>query len=59
VYSQSFEGTLDAEMINKKIDGVPLDAIADLENPDYESIIKTTIKHSDAVIIASEVCLKV
>jgi starch synthase len=53
-----FEGTLDAEMINKKIDGVPLDAIADLENPDYESIIKTTIKHSDAVIIASEVCLK-
>jgi hypothetical protein len=23
-----------------------------LESPDYESIIKTTIKHSDAVIIA-------
>ncbi|WP_339919415.1 glycogen/starch synthase [uncultured Flavobacterium sp.] len=55
VYSQSFEGILDAEMINKiKLDGVPLDAIADLENPDYESIIKATIKHSDAVIIASE-----
>jgi hypothetical protein len=29
----------------------PLDAIADLENPDYER--KATIKHSDAVIIAS------
>jgi starch synthase len=55
VYSQSFEGTLDAEMINKiKLDGVPLDAIADLETPDYESIIKATIKHSDAVIIASD-----
>jgi starch synthase len=29
VYSQSFEGSLDAEMINKiKLDGVPLDAIS-------------------------------
>jgi starch synthase len=55
VYSQSFEGSLDAEMINKiKLDGVPLDAISDLESPDYESIIKATIKHSDAVIIASD-----
>jgi starch synthase len=45
-----FEGSLD-EMINKiKLDGVPLDAISDLESPDYESIIKATIKHSDAVI---------
>jgi starch synthase len=25
-----------------------------LESPDYESIIKATIKHSDAVIIASD-----
>jgi starch synthase len=41
-------------MINKiKLDGVPLDAISDLES-DYESIIKATIKHSDAVIIASD-----
>jgi starch synthase len=31
-YSQSFDGTLDVEMINKvKFDGVPEDAIADLE----------------------------
>jgi starch synthase len=37
-------------MINKiKLDGVPLDAISDLESPDYESIIKATIKHSDAL----------
>jgi starch synthase len=55
VYSQSFDGTLDVEMINKvKFDGVPEDAIADLEIPNYENIIKTTIKHSDAVIIASD-----
>ena len=55
VYSQSFDGTLNVEMINKvKFDGVPDDAIADLEIPNYENIIKATIKHSDAVIIASE-----
>ncbi len=55
VYSQSFDGTLDVEMINKvKFDGVPEDAIADLEIPNYENIIRTTIKHSDAVIIASD-----
>lgn len=55
VYGQSFEGTLDVEMINKvKFDGIPHEAILELENPDYENIIKATIKHSDAVIIASE-----
>jgi starch synthase len=55
VYSQSFEGTLDKEMINKvAFDGVPNEAIQDLESPDYESIMKATIIHSDAVIIASD-----
>ncbi len=55
VYGQSFEGTLDSEMINKvAFDGVPKDAILDLENPNYENIIKSCIMHSDAVIIASE-----
>jgi starch synthase len=55
VYSQSFEGSLDAEMINKiKFDGVPQDAIQDLELPNYENLIKAAIKHSDGVIIASE-----
>jgi starch synthase len=28
--------------------------ISDLEIPSYENIIKATIKHSDAVIVASE-----
>ena len=55
VYGQSFEGNLDVEMINKiKFDGVPQDAIADLETPNYENLIMTSVKHSDAVIIASE-----
>ena len=55
IYSQSFEGTLDKEMINKvAFDGIPTDAIQDLESPDYESIMKATIMHSDAVIIASD-----
>lgn len=55
VYSQSFEGNLDVEMINKvKFDGVPLESILDLEHPNYENIIKSSILHSDALIIASE-----
>ena len=55
VYSQSFDGTLDPEMINKvKFDDIPFGAISDLETPNYENIIKTTVKHSDAVIIASD-----
>lgn len=55
VYGQSFEGTLDSEMINKiKFDGVPHDAIQELEIPNYENLIKAVVKHSDGVIIASE-----
>jgi starch synthase len=55
VYGQSFDGSLDVEMINKvKFDGVPNDSILDLEIPNYENIMKATINHSDAVIIASE-----
>jgi starch synthase len=55
VYSQSFEGSLNAEMANKiQMDGVPSEAITELISPDYEGIIKATIAHSDAVIIASD-----
>ncbi|MBP4141031.1 glycogen/starch synthase [Flavobacterium sp. P4023] len=55
VYSPSFEGTLNMGMINKvKFDGVPAEAIADLEVPNYENILKASISHSDAVIIASD-----
>lgn len=55
VYGNSFEGNLNLEMINKvKFDGIPHEAIADLETPDYDNILKATILHSDGVIIASE-----
>jgi starch synthase len=55
VYGQSFDGTLDTEMINKiKFDNIPQDAIKELELPNYENLIKSAIIHSDAVIIASE-----
>jgi starch synthase len=54
VYAQSFDGTLDVEMLNKvKLDGVPQDSVDMLSTPDYENIIKATVMHSDAVIIAS------
>jgi starch synthase len=55
VYSQSFDTCLNPELINKiKFDGIPLAAISELEYPNYENIIKASIKHSDAIIIASE-----
>ena len=45
VYSQSFEGSLDAEMINKiKFDGVPQDAIQELELPNYTRYMRIGIK---------------
>jgi starch synthase len=40
VYGQSFEGTLNSEMINKvKFDNVPHDSIKELELPNYENLI--------------------
>jgi len=55
IYSQSFEGTLDLDMINKiKFDNIPHEAIQELEIPNYESLIMASIKNSDGVIIASE-----
>ena len=54
VYSQSFDGNLDIEMINKvKFDGVPHEAIQELEIPNYENLIKSAVNHSDGVIVAS------
>jgi starch synthase len=55
VYGQSFDGALDVEMKNKIIfDGISEEVISDLEIPNYENLIKTSIRHSDAVIIATE-----
>jgi starch synthase len=55
VYSQSFEGTLNTEMMAKmQFDNIPQEAIKDIEVPDYENIIKASVLHSDGIIIASE-----
>ena len=55
IYSQSFEGTLDSELINKiKFDGIPHESISHLEIPNYENILKASILHSDGLIIGSE-----
>jgi starch synthase len=55
VYGQSFEGTLNSEMINKvKFNNVPHDSIKELELPNYENLIIAAVNHSDGVIVASQ-----
>jgi len=55
VYGQSFDGSLDAEMIKKvKFDNIPAESIENLMDPNYENLMKSAINHSDGVIIASE-----
>ncbi|MES2485079.1 MAG: glycogen/starch synthase [Bacteroidota bacterium] len=55
VYSQSFDGTLDKDMLKKVLfDQVPEKDVNVLETPDYTNIMKASIAHSDAVIVASE-----
>lgn len=54
VYTQGFDGNLDMEMMKKvAFDGIPNEAIEHLSEPNYENIMKTSILHSDAVIIGS------
>ncbi|OMP32528.1 MULTISPECIES: glycogen/starch synthase [Mangrovimonas] len=56
VYNQSFEGTLDKEMINKvKFDNIDEDLVKVLETPNYSNIMKVAIDHSDALIKGSAV----
>lgn len=55
VYSQSFDGVLNTEMINKvAFDGIPKTEITALEVPNYENILMASIANCDAVIIASD-----
>ncbi|WP_313804711.1 glycogen/starch synthase [Flavobacterium sp.] len=55
VYSQSFDGNLDAAMMNKVMfDNVPQASVQDLSEPNFENIMKASIMHSDGVIVASE-----
>ncbi len=55
VYNDSFEGTLDEDMIDKlKFDALDDDAVSDLATPDYISLMKSAITYSDAIITGSE-----
>ena len=55
VYGQSFEGTLDKDMLKKVLfDNIPEEDVKYLAEPTYNNLLKASIMHSDAVIIASE-----
>lgn len=55
LYNQSFDGTLNKEMINKiKFDDIADESITVLETPTYINIMKVAVDHSDALIIGSE-----
>ncbi|MEM5563597.1 glycogen/starch synthase [Psychroserpens sp. AS72] len=54
VYNQTFEGTLDKNMINKvKFDNIDDDKIKGLEKPTYNNLMKIAIDNSDALIKGS------
>lgn len=54
VYNQSFDGTLNKDMIKKiKFDGLDDEVIQPLSKPDYSNLMKIAIDHSDAVIRGS------
>ncbi|GFZ82687.1 glycogen synthase [Aquaticitalea lipolytica] len=55
IYNQSFDETLDKEMINKlKFDNIDENAIKALITPSYNNIMKVAIDYSDALIIGSQ-----
>ncbi|OYQ35130.1 glycogen synthase [Flavobacterium cyanobacteriorum] len=55
VYTQGFDGKLHPEMLGKVLfDNIPEEGVKNLAEPDYDNIMKASIAHSDAVIIASE-----
>ena len=55
VYSQGFDGTLDNDMLKKVLfDSIPEKDVAYLAEPNYNNILKASIMHSDAVIVASD-----
>ncbi|MDA7557656.1 glycogen/starch synthase [Flavobacteriaceae bacterium] len=55
IYNQSFENTLDKQMIQKiKFDNIDDNAIAVLNEPSYVNIMKVAIDNSDALIIGSQ-----
>ncbi|WP_047549802.1 glycogen/starch synthase [Psychroserpens sp. Hel_I_66] len=54
IYNQTFEGTLDKNMINKvKFDNIEEEKVKILEKPTYENLMKVAIDNSDALIKGS------
>jgi starch synthase len=55
VYNQSFEGTLDNNLIKKiRFDGIDSNALALLKTPNYTNLMKLAIDNSDAIIKGSK-----
>ncbi len=55
IFGEGYQGELDMEMSKKvQFDGVPQEAVADLDTPSYENLMKVAIMHSDGVAQGSE-----
>lgn len=55
IYNQSFDGTLNKDMINKiNFDKIDEDSIKILKEPSYINLMKVAIDYSDALIVGSE-----
>ena len=55
VYNQSFENTLNKDLINKvAFDNIAKEALKTLEEPTYNNLMKVAIDNSDALIIGSQ-----
>jgi starch synthase len=55
VYNQSFEGSLDDEMIEKlQFDALDDEALEEFKDPTYINLMKSAVKYSDAIIKGSE-----
>lgn len=55
VYNQSFDGTLDKDMVNKiSFDGLDAEVIKPLSKPNYINLMKVAIDNSDAIIKGSQ-----
>lgn len=54
VYNQSFENTLNKDLINKvAFDNIEKEALTNLEKPTYNNLMKVAIDNSDALIVGS------
>ena len=56
VYNQSFDGTLNEEMMKKVVfDNIDETLVKSLEIPSYVNLMKVAIDYSDALIVGSEI----